>query len=191
MNLASQVLRSTRHAQALTQRGLAERDGSRQATIAEIEREKCDPTVGRLDHLLGLAGHRLAALPTRSRPVSEAAEAIAKWLSEGRESYAFREVIQLSDDLAREHGAVRVALTATPPPLIGDPKWDALVAGVTAHWLSVESLTRPTWVDRPEWVSPDPWYVDSNASRAELEAETPPELALRGVFLAATELASV
>ena len=147
--------------------------------------------MGRLDGLLAFTGHRLATLPTRSRPVAEAAEAVAGWLREGNESYAFREVIQLSDDLARETGAVRVALTATPPALIGDRKWDALIAGVTAHWLQIDNLTQPKWLEDPARVSPEPWYVDDLAPREELEADTPPELARRRVFLAASELASV
>ena len=149
MDLAPQLLRSSRHATALTQRASAQRARGRVATIADIERGAHDPTVGRLDGLLAFTGHRLAALPTRSRPVAEAAEAVAGWLSDGKESYAFREVIQLSDDLAREAGAVRVALTATPPALVGDRGWDALIAGVTAHWLQADNLTQPEWLEDP------------------------------------------
>jgi transcriptional regulator with XRE-family HTH domain len=191
MDLASRLLRSIRHTTAFSQRGLAHRARCRAATIADIERGAHDPTVGRLDHLLGLTGHRLVALPTRSRPVSEAAEAVTEWLTQRKEPHAFREVIQLSDDLARERGAVRVALTATPPRLIGDPKWDALIAGVTAFWLGVDGLTQPEWLSDPRRVSAEPWYVDVTTPREELEAETPPELARRRVFLAASELASV
>jgi transcriptional regulator with XRE-family HTH domain len=191
VDAASRLLRATRHASGLTQRALGARARARVATIGDIERGAHDPTVGRLDGLLAFVGHRLVAIPTRSRPVAEAATAIAKWLAEGKESYAFREVIQLSDDLSREFGATRVALAAATPGLTGDRRWDAIIAGVTAHWLAVDRLTQPDWLTDPARRTPEPWYVDGGAPRAELRAQTPRELARRGVFLAASELASV
>jgi transcriptional regulator with XRE-family HTH domain len=190
-NLASQVLRATRRASGVTQRALGARAKARVATIGDIERGAHDPTVGRLDALLAFVGHRLVAVPTRSRPVAEAASAIAGWLAAGRESYAFREVIQLSDDLSREFGATRVALAAATPGFTGDRKWDALIAGVTAHWLAVDRLTQPEWLKDPARTTPEHWYVDDGAPRSELRAQTPRELGRRGVFLAASELASV
>jgi hypothetical protein len=57
--------------------------------------------------------------------VSAGADAIHAWLLTADEERAYRELIQINDDLASEDDVIRVALSAAPPALVGDPRFDA------------------------------------------------------------------
>ena len=78
-----------------------------QSSIADFERGKHDPGVDRLDRLLAPLGYRIAVLPTRRRTAAEAAEAIYARRRHEDDDRAYRELIQLNDDLAAEHGPWR------------------------------------------------------------------------------------
>lgn len=191
MTVAARLLRHARYSTPLTQSALAARVGFRQSNVARVESEGRDVNVETLDRLLRAAGFRLAALPTQSTTVAEAADATARCLGANNEDGAYRAVIQLVDDLAREHGAERVALTVAPPPPTGDERFDAFIAGVVDFRLAAEHLPRPKWLtDGPRLDSL--WFVDrwSVGNVTVIEA-TPPELRSRGVIIDAVELASV
>ena len=109
----------------------------------------------------------------------------------GDESAAYRELIQLSDDLARETGPLRAALTALAPAPI-DSRYDALLAAVAEHHLSHGRLPVPAWVNEPGRFLDEVWFVDDVPALHETaRAQTPKAFARHGVFLAASELASV
>lgn len=87
---AGELLRQRRHAHGLSQRELAARAGTRQATISRIESGLEVPTVDRLDHLLTALGERLQvdAVPLDvERPLadvqSDRAKDMATRLEEG------------------------------------------------------------------------------------------------------------
>jgi len=142
--------------------------------------------------LLAATGHRLALLPTAARPAAEAAQAIAGHLRVLDEDRAFREVIQLSDDLGAAPADVRVALVVTPPPPTGDPRYDALLAGVVEEHLLRSRLPVPEWVRHPSRRLSQRWYVDDNPYTRALSDATALAGPLRhNVVLAASELASV
>jgi transcriptional regulator with XRE-family HTH domain len=189
---ADVLLRTARRSQGLSQRALASASRDHQPTISALENGEHDPGVAHLERLLAATGHRLAVLPTTSRPVSEAATRIEAALRAGDERLAFREAIQVSDDLGREHGAIRVALTAAPPTRVGDPRFDALIAAIAEHYLRAERLTKPDWLLRNDRALRQRWYVDDlPAARKRALATTPPSFLRRGVVIAASELASV
>ena len=117
--------------------------------------------------------------------------AIGRAVDEGDEATAFREVIQVSDDLAAAGGAVRVALAVAPAVPCGDARYDALLAGVVEYWLLADRLPRPEWLAEPAWTLAEPWDVEPvPALRAAARRATPRPIARHGVFLAASELAS-
>ena len=191
MTVAARLLRHARHSTPLSQSALAARVGFRQSNISRLESEGRDVNVDTLDRLLRAAGFRLAALPTQSASVAEASDSTARFVAADNEDGAYRAVIQLADDLAREHGAERVALTVAPPPPTGDERFDAFIAGVVDFRLAAERLPRPKWLtDGPRLDSP--WFVDrwSIGNSSVIEA-TPPQLRTRGVIIDAAELASV
>lgn len=188
---AAAVLTAARHSRGLSQRALASRAGDHQPTISALEKGEHSPGLEHLSRLLAATGHRLVALPTTSRPVYEAAAAITAALRRGDESGAYREFIQLSDDLARESGPLRAALTALAPTPI-DSRYDALLAAVAEHYMLNAGLAAPPWVHDQSRVLTDPWFVDDvPAVFDKTVAETPSAFARHGVFLAASELASV
>lgn len=191
MTVAARLLRHARHSTPLSQSALAARVGFRQSNVSRLESEGRDVNVDTLDRLLRAAGFRLAALPTQSATVAEAADSTARFVAADNEDGAYRAVIQLADDLAREHGAERVALTVAPPPPTGDVRFDAFIAGVVDFRLAAERLPRPKWLTDGPRLAP-PWFVDrwSIGNSAVIEA-TPPQLRSRGVIIDAAELSSV
>jgi transcriptional regulator with XRE-family HTH domain len=187
---AAALLRAARQARGLSQRGLATRADVRQPRIAEIESGRHDTTFSRLEELLAPLEYRLGPVPTGTRGVWEAALAVQEALAERDETTAWRQVIQLADDLEREEPALRVALAVAPPAGTGSPRFDALIAGVTDYRL--RGLPRPTWLDSTDFRLSDPWDVEPlHELREEARRSTPRELARHGVYLHARELESV
>ena len=189
---AATLLKTARHARGVSQRALSQVAHLSQPGIASVESGSHDTTVGRLDLLLTALGQRVTILPTRTRPVWEVAVALREALDGGNESTAWREIIQLADDLAREKGATRVALTITRPLPVGNARYDAVLAAVTDHRLSQDGLPRPEWLDAVEYRLDKPWDVEEiPALQSEARRHTPPAISRHGVFLRESELASL
>ena len=170
------ALRTARAARGKTQRQLAADVGTHQPHIAAIETGAHDTTVSGLERHLQALLYRLTVLPTRRRPAWEAALDVADHLSAADEASAFREILQLSDELAQSSADIRVALVVTPPPGTKDARFDALLAGVglrgsmnpagpsmsTGSWSPCRSCTRrPDKRPHPRcsgtaWSSPKP-----------------------------------
>lgn len=187
---AATLLRAARQATGLSQRSVAARAGRRQPQIADVERGKHDVTVDVLTELLAATGHRLVAVPSTRTSAADTAAAVRRALGSGEQERAFREALQLSDDLAASEPAVRAALCAAAPELTGDARYDALIAGLVEFHLPRAS--RPSWVREDARALKSRWYVDDTPELAELNLnETPPALLRHGVVLAASELASV
>ncbi len=184
-------LLAARTSRGLSQRALAARARDHQPTISALENGDHDPSVAHLGRLLAATGYRLVALPTTARPVYEAGAAIVAALGRGDESTAFREVIQLSDDLAKESRPLLAALCALAPAP-ADLRFDALLAAIVEYYLNGAGLPSPSWVNDPSRTLTEPWFVDDvPALREQTVQDTPPAFARHGVFLAAAELASV
>jgi len=189
---AANTLRTARASRGWSQRQLAIAADTRQPRIADVESGKHDAAVDTLAAWLRALGHQTTLLPTRTRPVWEAAIAVRAALDASNEPLAFREVIQLADDLAHETAAIRVALSVTPPPPVGDARFDALIAAVTDYRLTSVRAPRPEWLARTEYRLVDPWDVENvPALRPGARLRTPPSIRRHGIYLAESELASV
>jgi transcriptional regulator with XRE-family HTH domain len=189
---AADTLRTARASRGWSQRQLADAAGTRQPRIADVESGKHDAAVDTLETWLRALGHQTTLLPTRTRPVWEAAVAVRAALEANDETLAFREVIQLADDLAHESAAIRVALSVTAPPPVGDARFDALIAAVTDYRLTSARAPRPEWIASNNYRLSEPWDVESvPALRADARRRTPASIRRHGVFLADSELASV
>ena len=185
------ALRTARAARGKTQRQLASDAGTHQPHIAAIESGAHDTTVSGLERHLQALLYRLTVLPTRRRPAWEAALDVADHLSAADEASAFREILQLSDDLAQSPADIRVALVVTPPPDTKDARFDALLAGVVDYWLEECSAPRPAWLDEPHRTSDVPWFVEPLEELHEaVRQATPPPVLRHGVVLAEAELRS-
>jgi transcriptional regulator with XRE-family HTH domain len=189
---ASGILRSTRTSKGLSQRALAEVARVRQPGVAAVEAGSEDATVSRLEHLLNELGSRLTVLPSRRRPVWAAGEAVRLALVADNERSAWREVIQLNDDLRNVDRATCVALAIAPPGRTGDSRFDALIAAVTDSALVDARLPRPAWLNEDAWNLNEPWDVEEIPSLQQAARDaTPPAIRRHGVFLDRAVLGSV
>lgn len=186
---AARLLRQARRGGELTQRDLSVRSRVRQPAIATVESGAHDSTVDRLERLVAGTGHRLAILPTRSSTVADIADAVYVAVRARDTRRALRLLVQLNDDLASEHGVVRVALAVTPPAPTGDVRFDAYIAALVEHHLHAEALPVPGWVNEPARFLKEPWTVDRFAD-PDIAAHTPDAFRRHGVLLDAIELAS-
>jgi transcriptional regulator with XRE-family HTH domain len=188
---AGTIVRSARQRRRFTQHVLAARSGIAQPNIAALESKGTGATIATLDRLLTATGDQLAVLPTREATATDAAEHVASLLRDGKKRSAYRAVLAFHDGLVRSDPAVRVALAVAPPSLIGDKRWDALLAGIVEH--DLQSLPKPAWLVEAERVA-DGWFVDEDAPRviqARIKANTPRALRRHGVLLDRAELASI
>jgi transcriptional regulator with XRE-family HTH domain len=189
MTTAARLLREVRRARGLSQRALASLTPEHQSSIADFERGKHDPAVDRLDRLLAALGYSVSVLPTRRRTVADAADAVHDWLRHEDADWAYRELIQLNDDLAAEHGPLRVALTVAPPASVGDPRFDAFIAALVEHHLAAERLPIPDWTSDPSRRLDQAWVVDEWGSDDVTEV-TPKAFRRHNVLIDPSELAS-
>ncbi len=185
----AQLVREARRGSGLSQRALAAKAGLRQPALADIERSAHDTRGEQLDRLVNAAGYRLAVLPTSARSAADWADFIYEELRSprGSEAVAFRALIGLNDDLASVSRPLRVALCVTPPAPCGDPRFDAAIAALVEHQLSVAKSPVPDWVHEPSRVLKESWVVSPYT-----DLRTVPKAFRRhGVLLAASELESV
>lgn len=81
-----------------------------------------------------------------------------------------------------DRGADFEALTSTAPPSTGDPRWDALIAGVTEDIAFRLGYKVPSWTV----IEPlDEWWFVTPVAKLEPTAfvESPPALSRRGVYI--------
>lgn len=187
---AARILSNARRVSGLSQRELAMRARTQQPVVARTESSARDVTCETLDRLLRPTGYRLTAIPTRSWIAADAADAIRGHLRAGNEDGAYRDVIQFNDDLAREHGALRVAIVVAPPARTGDDRYDAILAALVEFRLDEERLPLPTWT--AGHLLAEQWFVDpySINDPATIHA-TPQQFKRRGIIIDAVELVSV
>jgi transcriptional regulator with XRE-family HTH domain len=189
---ASGLLRSTRTSRGLSQRALAAAAKVRQPGIASVESGTEDATVSRLEHLLNELGSQLTILPTRRRPVWAAGEDVRRALQADDIRTAWREVIQLNDDLRGADRATCVALAIAPPGRTGDSRFDALLAAVTDCALADARLPRPVWLDDKAWTLEEPWEVEQvPALQDAARKATPTAFRRHGVYLDRAVLQSI
>ena len=189
---AAALLRSARINRGVTQRALAASCRIHQPGISAIESGAEDATVGRLDGILAHLGSRLTIIPTTLRAAWEVATDIGVHLAVKDERSAWREIIQLNDDLRRVDGATRVALVINPPAPTGDVRFDALIAGVIDCALTDDALPLPTWLQESKYTLSEPWDVEEVPSlRRDARRNTPAPLVLHGIYLDRSVLVSV
>ena len=189
---AALAVRRARGVGRLTQRALANRAHDHQPNIAAIESGTRDAKFQTVTDLVHAAGASLCLLPTTTASVADVAEEIRRFLAHGEERSAYRSWLGLHDDLERSEPALRVALCVTPPVLVGESRYDALLAALVDFVLAGDGLPLPPWVDDDRRVAESDWWIeDLPATREAVRAATPPAFSKRRLYLDASELESV
>ncbi|MBM3669632.1 MAG: helix-turn-helix domain-containing protein [Actinobacteria bacterium] len=192
MMTASALLRAARSHRGISQRALADAAGIHQPRVAALEGATEDATVNRLAELLRVLGAQLTLVPSELRPVWAAADDVRRALGKDDERTAWREIIQLSDDLRAADAATCVTLAIAPPALTGDPHFDALLAAITDAALTDRQLPRPEWLDDERWRLAEPWDVeDVPALQRAARKATPAASKRHGIYLERAVLESV
>ena len=189
----SELIRGSRQAAGLTQRGLAALARVPQPSIAELESgAQGDATVGLVERLLAACGAQLSVVSTLTPSVAAAGADLRGLVRDGHVGLLFRHLVQLSDDLAGEAAANRVALCVTPPPLTGDRGVDAFLAAVVEYRLGEDRLPVPDWTSQRERYCDPPWDVAGIASLLDdVRRNTPAPFERHGVLIAVQDLVSV
>ncbi|MGC8465685.1 MAG: hypothetical protein ACP5O0_07120 [Acidimicrobiales bacterium] len=126
-----------------------------------------------------------------SMNVGVLAKAIQDDIFHGRsQGSTLRLVRQFVMDLDRADDPA--ALFAEKPPHTGDPRWDALIAGVVEDYAFHHGLPSPSWTFAPDRFLAYWWFFTSFTSmRAHAIVHTPAALSARGVFLDRASLINV
>ena len=189
MSRAATLLSSARRYRGVSGRELARQTASSQPGLVGVENGSTDATTERLDRILRTLGYQVITIPTRLGTASDAGEDARRYLAAGNEDAAFRVALQLAADLTRADAALRVALCVTPPAPTGDPRFDALIAGIVDWELSRDALPIPLWVSEDTRVLSEPWDIEPVPTLREAARRRTPEAFRRhGVYLDADEL---
>jgi len=190
--MARAILEAARKSQGTTQSQLARVTGTYQANISLIESGATDPGLSTIEQYLSPLGFRLIALPTMKPSVAEFALVIGEAIREKKFSRAFRLLIQLSDNLNAVEPDICVALCASPAPLTGDVRYDALLAGLVEFTLHEKGLPVPGWVSEETRILSQRWVVDKYAiDLTKALKRTPRTFLKHNVVIDAQEFASV
>ena len=186
------LIRGVRRRLGMSQSELSLRSGIAGSSLSQIESGQRVPTLDTVERLLSSIGHRLIAIPTTREDVASAAAAIADSERDGRPDDAFRHFIQISDNLAAEHGDVRFALALVEPEPTGVKHWDAALAALVEYRMREEGLPLPAWAESADRRLKRSWTINAGTYVVPVDREqVPPEFLSRGVLVDAVTLASV
>lgn len=128
-------------------------------------------------------------LPTTRLTAAEAGSLVRERILEGAHPDA--PIWQLADDLAGAGPALRAALCVTPPPLSGDRRRDAWIAGLVAYRLGQVGVQPPAWVEDEARTAEADWPVSGIDELADhIRDDTPEPFRRRHVLVTDEDLVS-
>lgn len=189
---AGKELRHARNDRGMTLRRLAELGKTSPAAISQIETGIRGVSVERLQSLLLKTRHRLITVPAIAATPAEVAEDIKSALDESLPLRAYRMFIGYSDVLRELDPGVRVAITLSAPESTGNQLYDASIAALVQHWLSVDSLPLAAWVTDNSSVLSEPMHLgETTYESAPSRSEVPKAFLAHNVLFPAEALESV
>lgn len=175
-------------------RTVATTSGIDASNLFRIEAGQRDATTHTTERLADAIGIRfLAVESTRQLTAAAAADVIRQDVADGQHSNAYREYIQLADDLASADAFTRVLLAAEEPDRnIG--RWYDAIAALVELRLTETRAPLPRWVLENRGNPNELWVPPRTASTIDLTVDVD-DLAepfrRRGVGIEAGELESV
>lgn len=128
---------------------------------------------------------------TYRRPsLAEVAVEVATCLAQGDEASALRLAFRCVEIFERAPAEERDALLSRPPALVGDRRFDALLAAIAEYLCARSGILAPDWVEDENRFLEQWWFVSGIKSlHADAIAHSPISFARRGVFITAGALA--
>ncbi len=185
---AAEVLHFARKDAELTVRELAERAGVAASTVSRIERRQMDPTVGMLARLIAAAGLELELRSLHTYRGNFGALADALEVDPDGTTHPDWTRLRAVLDYLYLHPTLTQAAIADKPEPSGSELLDNLLAGIAEKLSDDAGLPRPSWTkDVPALTAP---WISPGTPRMQAvdRSETPPQLAVRGITLAANNL---
>lgn len=186
-------LRRARRRSHVTLRDAATRSGVGITNLSAIENERRHPTTETVSRIANALGVTFVPVIARGRSTAAASsDAIAQAENAGDHRLAYRQFIQLADDLAAVDPVTKVLLSAEEPDLTGE-RWDDAVAALVEYRLAQAGAPIPAWVTARQGEPAAPWEPQRSAVPlpfpADITAVAEPFLR-RGVLIEENELES-
>ena len=186
-------LRARRLAAGLTAKQVARAAGTSESNVAAYERGAKRPSLRVVERLVAaiaagkespIHAYRLVTVPSAAAGIRAGIR--AGWPVED----LFRIVIECLNNAASLESEADRAIFFAEPSTTGDPRWDALLAGVVENWFRVAGQDPPAWAAAVAALDA-PWYVAGIPGMYDWALEnTPPELKARGIVLDGRSLQS-
>jgi transcriptional regulator with XRE-family HTH domain len=186
-------LRRARRRARVSLSDAATRSGVGITNLSAIENARRHPTTETAQRIADAIGVTFVPVLARGRSTAAAsADAIARAEDAGNHRLAYRQFIQLADDLAAVDPVTKVLLSAEEPDLTGR-RWDDAVAALVEYRLAEAGAPLPSWVTERSGDADEPWEPQRAAVPlpfpADVTAVAEPFLR-RGVLIEQNELAS-
>jgi len=186
---AGLLLKDSRRATGFTQTGLAASSQIHQSAISRIERQG-GASFDTIERLLGALGLRLIAVPISRPTVADYASELRSHVADGRP--VIRLLAETTNTLVQATPHERALLVASPPPPTANRGVDSFLAGLVEHVCGLEG---PAWTSEPARFTETDWVLNPFPEDSVLDgiirAATPPAFARHGVYVDASDLASV
>lgn len=193
MTIVSSLRRARKNAR-VTLAEVAVRSGVGETNLSAIENARRDPSTATVQRIADSLGVTFVAVPVRGRSsAASAAAAIADAQASGNPRLAYRNFIQLADDLAAVDPATRVVLAAEEPERSGG-RWDDALAALVEYRLIQAGAPLPQWVHKRTGDHDHTWEPQRSSVPLPVGADedlVPEPFRRRGVLIEENELVSV
>ena len=145
--------------------------------------EQCGPDEWRVR-----GGPRASMLDGRHRTGQMTIADLARHLSRAADDRTrWKLVWEFLEEYRWEPGDVQPSLLVDEPLLVGDERWDALLAALAEHLAAQHDLAPPAWTELR--VLRQPWFpAETQVQRADALARAPAAFRKHGAYLSATDL---
>jgi transcriptional regulator with XRE-family HTH domain len=188
------LVRAVRAEAGLSVRALAEAAAVAASTVHRIEQGEMQPTVEVLAQVVEAAGFRLRvdAQVDHSASIAGLGQSIRPDISAGDYIAPVRKAAELATRFGGADRESRHRMISARPPEMGDPRWDAFLAGL-AEWLAVRTgMSAPAWVrDEGRYLRRGWWVTPMESLHAWEYAGSPVSFQSRGVYLHRESLTNV
>jgi transcriptional regulator with XRE-family HTH domain len=187
-------VRKVRAETGLSVRALADAAGVAASTVHRVEQGDLQPTVDTLTQIVEAAGLRLQLDAELDHATSMVglARSIQWDVAGGNHLAPVRKAAELVARFDGADMATRHRMITARPPMTGDARWDAFIAGL-AEWLAVRrGLPAPPWVrDEDRFLHRGWWVTPMDSMRAWEYAGSPVSFQSRGVYIHRASLTNV